>query len=212
MKTKTVIFCRVASMEYYRGNTEKDRPVNGGSHVDLTGEAHECYNFDPVNIDGEDVCLGFVMIARTSSTGNMTLHLEKMNGCELAKNLESVDGVTVVWCAKGEGCTSTRVVGFYKNATAYRYPQFCDFESGYCQQYNFVAKKEDCVLLPINERYTKSEWYVPMSGKNGYEFGFGRSNIWFANGENGSLKERDYVERVLEAIENYSGRNLMEEE
>ena len=208
---KPIIFCRVASMKYYRGNTVDDRPVNGGSHVDITGEAHECYNFDCVNIDGEDVCLGFVMIARTSQTGNMTLHIEKISGCELAKNQESVDGVTVVWCAKGEGSQNTRVVGFYKNATVYRYPQFCDFEGGYRQQYNFVAKKEDCVLLPLNERCTKSEWYVPMSGKHGYEFGFGRSNIWFANGEDGSLKERDYVERVLDAIENYSGKNLMEE-
>lgn len=209
---KPIIFCRIADMKYYRGITDDDRPVNGGAYVNETGEAHECYNFDYANVDGKNVCLGFVMMARTSATGNVALHLEKMNGCELAKNQESVDGVTVVWCAKGEGRTSTRVVGFYKNATAYRYPQFADFENGFCQQFNFIAKKEDCVLLPINERYTKSEWYVPMSGKNGYEFGFGRSNVWFANGENGSLKERDYVERVLEAIENYSGRNLMEEE
>ena len=209
---KPIIFCRIADMKYYRGITDDDRPINGGAYVNETGNAHECYNFDYANVDGENVCLGFVMMARTSATGNVALHIEKISGCELAKNQESVDGVTVVWCAKGEGRTSTRVVGFYKNATAYRYPQFADFENGYCQQFNFVAKKEDCVLLPINERYTKSDWYVPMSGKNGYEFGFGRSNVWFANGENGSLKERDYVERVLEAIENYSGRNLMEEE
>lgn len=209
---KPIIFCRIADMKYYRGITENDRPVNGGAYVNETGEAHECYNFDYANVDGKNVCLGFVMMARTSATGNVALHIEKISGCELAKNQESVDGVTVVWCAKGEGRTSTRVVGFYKNATAYRYPQFADFENGFCQQFNFIAKKEDCVLLPINERYTKSEWYVPMSGKNGYEFGFGRSNVWFANGENGSLKERDYVEKVLEAIENYSGRNLMEEE
>lgn len=209
---KPIIFCRIADMKYYRGITDEDRPINGGAYVNETGEAHECYNFDYANVDGEDVCLGFVMMARTSATGNVALHIEKISGCELTKNQESIDGVTVVWCAKGEGRTSTRVVGFYKNATVYRYPQFADFENGYCQQFNFVAKKEDCVLLPINERYTKSEWYVPMSGKNSYEFGFGRSNIWFANGESGSIKEKDYVERVLEAIENYSGRNLMEEE
>ena len=66
-----------------------------------------------------------------------------------------------------------RVVGFYKNATVYRYTQeveFCDDNGEVCdwQEYNFIAKKEDCVLIPRHDRYTKSEWYIPLSGKHGY--------------------------------------------
>ena len=39
------------------------------------------------------------------------------------KKADSIDGVTVVWCATQKDGKSTRVVGFYKNATVYRYPQ-----------------------------------------------------------------------------------------
>lgn len=39
-------------MKEYRGNEDgKDTPLNGGSYVDETGDAHEKYNFTPVNID-----------------------------------------------------------------------------------------------------------------------------------------------------------------
>lgn len=82
-----------------------------------------------------------------------------------------------------------RVVGWYKDATVYRYPQFVDFINGYVQEFNFIDKKENCVLLPENERFS-SKWIVPRSGHNGYDFGFGRSNLWYAQGteSNAELK------------------------
>ena len=46
-----ILFCNIAWMKEYRGNEDgKDTPLNGGSYVDETGDAHEKYNFTPVNI------------------------------------------------------------------------------------------------------------------------------------------------------------------
>lgn len=214
---KPIIFARIADMKYYRGITDNDKPYNGGAYVHETGNAHECYNFDAVNVNGEDICLGFVMLIGNSANANIQVRLESIIGGKNLRKEEVIDGVTVVWCAKSERGNSTRVVGFYKNATVYRYGQYVDFLDGndevcYTQQFNFTAKKENCVLLPYSERYTKSEWYIPTSGKNGYDFGFGRSNVWYANGKEYNPKETEFVERMLNSIENYSGENWMDEE
>lgn len=57
-----ILFCNIAWMKEYRGNEDgKDIPLNGGSYVDETGDAHEKYNFTPVNMEGREglYCLGF---------------------------------------------------------------------------------------------------------------------------------------------------------
>ena len=57
-----ILFCNIAWMKEYRGNEDgKDTPLNGGSYVDETGDAHEKYNFTPVNMAGKEglYCLGF---------------------------------------------------------------------------------------------------------------------------------------------------------
>ena len=47
-----ILFCNIAWMKEYRGNEDgKDIPLNGGSFVDETGDAHEKYNFTPVNME-----------------------------------------------------------------------------------------------------------------------------------------------------------------
>ena len=39
-----ILFCNIAWMKEYRGNEDgKDTPLNGGSYVDETGDAHEKY-------------------------------------------------------------------------------------------------------------------------------------------------------------------------
>ena len=214
---KPIVFARIADMEYYRGITETDKPHNGGAYVSETGVAHECYNFDPVSSDDGNFCLGFVMLIGNAKETDIQIRLENIIGCEGCKKADAVEGVTVVWCAKTANSQNTRVVGFYKNATVYRYPQQIEFiddngEVSYLQQFNFIAKKEDCVLLPRHDRYTKSEWYIPLSGKHGYDFGFGRSNIWFANSKEKNHDEHEFVERMIKSIDNYKGKNLINEE
>ena len=209
---KPIIFARIADMEYYRGKTDTDIPHNGGSYIEEHEDGGECYNFLPVTIDDEKCCLGYVRLI-----GNTSLRLENIIGCSACEKEDVIDGVTVVWCATQRDGKSTRVVGFYKNATVYRYTQeveFCDDNGEVCdwQEYNFIAKKEDCVLIPRHDRYTKSEWYIPLIGKHGYTFGFGRSHIWYGNGERKNRAEQEFVERMIKSIDNYKGKNLIDEE
>ena len=206
---RPVVFARVADMQYYQGITDQDVPMNGGSYVKDTGRAHECYNFQPVVQDGEDYekCLGFFMMI--GGKGAEQLHIEKMPGCEAFKHEDAVEGVTVVFVSKALSSKNMRVVGFYKNAVAYRYPQFMEFSGGHCQQYQFEAPKENCVLLPYSERFSNSKWYVPSSTSKYSDFGFGRSHAWFAGSKGASEKECAYVERMLTAIDNYQGENWM---
>ena len=63
---RPIIFVRIASMLYYQGITDKDSPVNGGSYVKETGQAHECFNFAPAELeDGRKVLREWVCEMRS---------------------------------------------------------------------------------------------------------------------------------------------------
>lgn len=209
---KPILFVRVADMKYYRGITEQDAPFNGGSYVKETGNAHECYNFEPIVQNGQDFekCIGFFMLSGGGEVGQ--LHIEKIAGCELMKNDEAIENVHVVFVSKASGSKTMRVVGFYRNATVYRHPHYMNFATDYVQEYWFEAVKENCVLLPYTERHSGNKWFVPASSSKYQEFGFGRANVWFAGGEGASEKEVAYVERMIQSLETYQGENWMDKE
>ena len=206
---KPIIFARIADMKYYKGITPGDAPANGGSYVQKTGLAHECMNFARVHTEeGQDYCLGFVQINGRTERG--TIRLEKIVGCEAMKGQPFVEGVTVVFCSKAMGSRSTRVVGFYKNATVFNEYQVASFPDDDDQYYSFIAKAEDCVLLPFKERHGNSAWYVPTSGRDGNSYGFGRANIWYAQGSDENEKLRAYLERMIRSVEEYDGENWLD--
>lgn len=209
---KPIIFARVADMKYYKGITDTDKPENGGSFVTDTGMAHECYNFDPIIQEGEDYqkCLGFCMLSGGKNGVNQ-LHIENIVGCEAFKKEGSVDNVIVVFVSKSSRAKTMRVVGFYKNATVYRLPQYMNFGDDYEQMYWFEARKEDCVVLPYATRFSSSQWYVPKSSSKS-EFGMGRSQIWYAGNKNASPAEIAYVERMIQSIMEYQGENWIDKE
>ncbi len=210
---RPIIFVRIASMLYYQGITDKDSPVNGGSYVKETGQAHECFNFAPAELeDGRKVCLGYAQLTGGSDTKEPELHIEKIVGCNALKKEEFVDNVIVVWCAKSPGSQNVRGVGFYQHATVFRYHQWVYFSDGYEQCYEFVAEAKDCVLLPYQVRHSDSRWYVPTSSRNKAAFGLGRSSIWYAGNGDADEAEINYVERMIQSIEGYSGENWMERE
>ena len=138
---KPIIFARVADMKYYKGITETDTPENGGSYVKDTGRAHECYNFAPVIQEGQDYekCLGFCMVSG-GKYGASQLHIERIVGCEDCSNEEACENVIVVFVSKSSRAKTMRVVGFYRNATVYRYPHYMEFDDGYEQMQYFGIK------------------------------------------------------------------------
>ena len=211
---KPIIFCNITYMKYYKGVIPGvDEPQNGGSHVKETGDACEAYNFEPVYFEGKsaELCLGFVMMAQSKKNRYSQLHIEKIIGCQAARKESTAEGVTVVWCAKSDDFGGVRVVGWYENATVFRNFATCEFGNGYVQEFNFCANAEDCVLLPENERALE-KWIVPRSGYNGYDFGFGRSNLWYAQGAKENPRLKDFLENIIEQIENYDGDNYIEKE
>jgi len=75
----------------------------------------------------------------------------------------------------------TSIAGWYQNATVYRNYQSVEFDNGPGQDYNVLAKKEDCVLRPEGKRHNHI-WDAPVSKKCTY--GFGQQSI---------LKEEQFI-------------------
>lgn len=207
-----ILFFNIAWMKEYRGNEDgNDKPLNGGSYVNETGDAHEKYNFLPVHLENEEdsFCLGFFETKSHNGKDVNQMHIENIVGCELCKKEESVEDVLVVYCAKHPAHNFTTVVGWYNHATVYRHYQVAEFGEGDIQYYNAIAKAKDCVLLPTSARSKIVQWKVPRK-TGGCAYGFGRANVWYANENDFRLK--DYLKRLLAQIENYSGENWMKDE
>lgn len=174
-----ILFCNIAWMKEYRGNEDgNDIPVNGGSFVDETGDAHEKYNFTPVNIEGNEglYCLGFFETKSHNGKDVNQMRIENIAGCELCKKEESIEDVLVVYCAKHPAHKFTTVVGWYKHATVFRHYQEAVFAPEDIQYYNAISKVSNCVLLPVGVRSKKVQWEVPRKS-NGWAYGFGRANL-----------------------------------
>lgn len=204
---KPIIFVRVAYMMYYQGITDEDTPMNGGSYVQETGKAHECCNFLPIIQEGEDYekCIGyFQMLGKAEQ-----LHIENIVGCSALKDEESVNGVIVVFVSKAPN-SSMRAVGFYKNATVYRRLHGMHFGEDDVQYYLLEAKKEDCVLLPYQERHKGNKWFVPSSTSKHQNFGMGRSNIWYCGNKGASQEEIAFTNRFIDSVESYDGENWID--
>lgn len=210
-----LIFCNIAWLDYYKGIfAGVDEPVGGGDYVKKTGDAHEKYNFEAVEIygDTERYCLGFVETKTTKKSRNQ-LHIEKIRGCESLSNEDMVEDVLVIYCAKHPAHNFTTVVGWYKHATVYRYYQQMEFPSSipeeteaFIQEYNAIAKAKDCVLLPRRERSLYSKWSIPKRS-SGAKYGFGQSNIWFAQEENELLEK--FLDQLITRINEYDGDNWL---
>lgn len=206
---KKILFCNIAWMEHYKGVNDDDIPINGGEWVNKNKYGHEEYNFCPIKFEEDDTeyCLGFVETKSTNGKDKNQLHIEKIVNVGRLEDIESVDDVLVVWCAKSDCADYTSVVGWYNNATVYRNYEVTYFEEEE-QYYNIIAKADNCVLLPSNIRYRRTLWYVPRTGKkNGPSYGFGQANIWFPNNFSDNPNLNMYLEKIINQIENYGGEN-----
>lgn len=202
---KPVIFVRIADMKRYRGVQPDDIPVNGGEYVNDNQDAHEAYNFERFDSDdGRNICIGFAMMQNSTQ-----LRIENIIGCELCKKSDYAEDVTVVFCSTRRDSKYMRVAGFYRHAKVYRNYQTMEFDDGYVQYYLFEAESKDCVLIPYNERCRHKNWFVPLAKDKDYGFGFGRSNIWFANHYKENPELESFVERMIASTDTYHGVNVV---
>lgn len=187
-----VLFCNIAWMKYYNGVTDEDIPENGGSWVNENGIATECFNFAPCN-DG--TYCGYVSTKSNRGKDNQ-LHIERLEGVNKEDNI--AEDVLVIWVAKRSINEKNTIIGWYKNATIARYYEWIDDE----WPFNILANVEDCVLLPLDKRHK----VVPRAGKDGYSYGMGQANVWFA--QNDSEKCKKYIHNIINYINSYDGENL----
>lgn len=147
------------------------------------------------------------MTKKSRSGADQALHIERLEGCEALRTVDSVEDVLVIYCAAHSSHNFTSIVGWYRGATVYRYYQegVNEDDGNYIRLYNAVAPRENCVLLPVQERRPVM-WKVPRR-QTGASYGFGQANIWFAEGrEENKLLDR-FLTRIVNQIENYNGEN-----
>ena len=139
---KRVLFARVGWSEKYDGAKSKaERPIGGGSH----NKKHcgdEVHNF--TKIDGR--VYGFCQPAVNSKRG---INLERV---QPGWNEDILPDVLVVFVAVHPKEGRQRVVGWYRNATLYRFHQRSLLPSRKKLHYSAVTKVGKAVLLPVDRR------------------------------------------------------------
>lgn len=177
-----MIFLNIGYMKRYRGITEDDKISYGGSYVSKTGFGHEIFNFLPY----KGHMYGFVQPAYRAKG----LNISKMSSL---KQKDSLNNVLVVWTSK-DPSKGVCITGWYKNATIYGEIQaapegadrkFNNEKIGYLAK----AKKEDCVLLPPEEREFTIKWKA--------------RNVWYADKE----QDSEFRRKVLNYINRYESQN-----
>jgi hypothetical protein len=62
--------------------------------------------------------------------------------------------------------------------------------------------------LELDEELRKKvQWEVPRKS-NGWAYGFGRANVWYASEEDSRLQ--DYLTRLVKQIDEYDGENWID--
>lgn len=198
-----VLYCYIAYMIDYKGITPKDKPVNGGLFVKETGNAHEKYNFLP-GADG--FVNGFVETKhkdgyKAKDSKPNQLHIEKIDPS--AKNDDSLDHVTVFFCAKpSTGKGDIELVGWYEDATVYRDRKYYVADDGEKMNTNIRTDNGKAFLIPVGKR----NFIIPRAtDRSGV--GFGQSNIWYAEGPEGE----SFKKKTFEYIRTYKKQKVEEQ-
>lgn len=165
-----IIFFNTGWMDFYKGILN-DTITGGGKHVENEGWGGEMYNFK--NYEG--LAYGYVQPKIDRQYGNpSTIKIEKLGASE---SDERISDVTVVWTARHPENGGTYIIGWYLNATVYRYEQkspknakrkYKNIPLGYYT----TAKTKDIKLLSKDERVV----HIRRQEKNW----MGQSNVWYA--------------------------------
>lgn len=78
----------------------------------------------------------------------------------------------------------------------------------YVREHADAHEKYNFVLLPRATRRKANLWKVPRKSK-GASYGFGQSNVWFAQGREKNEYLNRFLERVIAQIETYDGENRL---
>jgi tetratricopeptide (TPR) repeat protein len=175
-----ILFCNVTWLKNYIGANDDDR------YVGENDKENESYNFQDYN----GKCYGYI-----PNKGG-SLNLERFDKATI--NDDSIDNVLIIWVAKQSKEEKNVIVGWYRNATLFRYSQE-SYPYGWIGRdlyFSIEAASEDCFLLPVAER----KFEIPRAAVAGKDKGKRQSNIWYA--ESGYAKTV-FIPKVLEFVESY---------
>lgn len=183
-----VIVCNIGWMEKYAG-MDNDSIKNGGSYTKEMGFGHEVINF----LSDNGYYRGF------ANSGNQMIDLGKIDMA--AKNLDKLEDVLVVFCAKDKFQT---IVGYYNHATVYRHIQKRPNDK--YEGYFFETKVINGKLLPISKR--NFEFDKEKQGKPG------ESNIWYARGDvarKQRLRILEYIDSIINEKDISNDENIIKD-
>lgn len=187
-----IIFFNTGWMDFYNGMVG-DTISGGGKHVEKEGWGGEMFNFAKFN----GKFYGYVQPKIDRKHGNpSTVKLEKIGGSGTS---DHVSNVTVVWTARHPDTGGTRIIGWFKNATVYRYEKAAPKKSqriykGISFGYFAATRIDDAVLLPKDARIVEIR-----RQQKGW---MGQSNVWYAD------NNPDFIKQVIDYI--YKGKRPFE--
>ncbi len=177
-----IIFANIGWMISYNGQNLSDQIFGGGSYSDA--DKHEAFNFQDLNRK----CYGYVQAKYD------TINLSRIDST-VEDNSQKIEDVLVIWFAPNKILGGSWIVGWYRHATVYRNYKSSRSEARNKYGYYFVAKQEDCILLPVDERTMQ----IPRQRK----YYPGRSNIWYAD----APEVRAFRNKIVSYVNSYNPTN-----
>ena len=207
--TKNVLFARVGFMKYYMGPQEGDfKPIGGGKY-NKENEGYEAYNFFDVN----GKVYGFFQpyVSKDKEYYDHQIELGKINPDY--RNKESIDNVLVIFFATEPQGGGQFIVGWYKNATVYRYIQSSEDSRREKRDYNLVTETKNAVLLPVENRSHR----VGHNLKGVKAGNPGTANVFYLSQNIGQLKDlyeatNEWIAEAIQYVEDYSGSAITNRE
>ncbi len=174
-----VLVCRVAWMPGYQSNEEEAR--GGGSYVDEGNVPHESLNFRPVR----QTYYGFV------ENGGKGLGIERLGA---GRTDETIDGVSVLFCATDRETSEFLLTGWYTNATVHRHPIKRPGRDRLQREVYFTAT--DATVIPESERC----FHLPRK-RDKHKCPFGgigpRTFVWYGLNDDRAAGFRESLHRYM---------------
>ena len=154
---------------------------------------HEIFNF----LDDDGTCYGY-----TPPYGRINLNeICKIEIKKSSDGNEYLENVLIVFNASKEDGKGRRIIGFYVGATIFNMPypntnpkRIIASDNTFAS-YNIRVKSENAYLF---DNEITRDIYIPFSKKDGY--GYGQSNIWYANKDSRSIEFKNELVIQLEKV------------
>ncbi len=194
-----IVFARIGWMRWYRGpQADDEKPIGGGSY-NKTELGHEAFNFLPLS----GVMLGYfqprLLPKKLRRKHPSTVALERIRAGLTGDDL---GGVLVVFVATNPNLGEQRIVGWFRDATVYRFAQPSRAKARNQFSYFLKTKAENAVLIPEARR----DFTIP-SGKGA----FGQANVCYALDDNGQAKKESWIANAVKYIDAYKLEDAAQE-